>query len=65
MSYKLSTAEAQLYKHITDYVRGEFNRAEALETGPLERPDEEKRWRVSKEFPLAPAIAPIHPSEVA
>ena len=29
--YKLSTAEAQLYKAVTDYVRGEFNRAEALE----------------------------------
>jgi superfamily II DNA or RNA helicase len=29
--YKLSLAEAQLYKAVTDYVRGEFNRAEALE----------------------------------
>src|SRR5262249_33166442 len=29
--YKLSTAEAQLYKAVTDYVRGEFNRAETLE----------------------------------
>ena len=29
--YKLSTAEAQLYKAVTDYVREEFNRAEALE----------------------------------
>src|SRR5215470_12704248 len=29
--YKLSTTEAQLYKAVTDYVRGEFNRAEALE----------------------------------
>jgi superfamily II DNA/RNA helicase len=28
--YKLSTAEAQLYKSVTDYVREEFNRAEAL-----------------------------------
>ncbi len=29
--YKLSDAEAQLYKEVTDYVRQEFNRAEALE----------------------------------
>jgi SNF2 family DNA or RNA helicase len=29
--YKLSEAEAQLYKKVTDYVREEFNRAEALE----------------------------------
>lgn len=29
--YKLSQAEAQLYKAVTDYVRGEFNRAEALQ----------------------------------
>ncbi len=28
--YKLSNAEAQLYKEVTDYVREEFNRAEAL-----------------------------------
>ena len=28
--YKLSNAEAQLYKEVTDYVRDEFNRAEAL-----------------------------------
>jgi superfamily II DNA or RNA helicase len=28
--YKLSEAEAQLYKAVTDYVREEFNRAEAL-----------------------------------
>src|SRR6201997_2870333 len=28
--YKLSTPEAQLYKSVTDYVREEFNRAEAL-----------------------------------
>ncbi len=31
VSYKLSDAEAQLYKAVTDYVRDEFNRAEALE----------------------------------
>jgi len=31
MPYKLSDAEAQLYKAVTDYVREEFNRAEALE----------------------------------
>jgi SNF2 family DNA or RNA helicase len=31
VSYKLSNAEAQLYKVVTDYVRDEFNRAEALE----------------------------------
>jgi SNF2 family DNA or RNA helicase len=31
VSYKLSNAEAQLYKAVTDYVRDEFNRAEALE----------------------------------
>jgi SNF2 family DNA or RNA helicase len=29
--YKLSQGEAQLYKAVTDYVRGEFNRAEALQ----------------------------------
>jgi hypothetical protein len=29
--YKLSAAEAQLYNAVTDYVREEFNRAEALE----------------------------------
>src|ERR1700686_4432792 len=29
--YKLSDAEAHLYKEVTDYVREEFNRAEALE----------------------------------
>ena len=29
--YKLSDAEARLYKEVTDYVRGEFNRAEALQ----------------------------------
>ena len=29
--YKLCTAEAQLYKAVTDYVRDEFNRAEALQ----------------------------------
>ena len=29
--YKLSEAEARLYKAVTDYVREEFNRAEALE----------------------------------
>ncbi len=31
MPYKLTSAEAQLYKAVTDYVREEFNRAEALE----------------------------------
>src|SRR2546422_10352629 len=31
VSYKLSDAEAQLYKAVTDYVREEFNRAEALQ----------------------------------
>ena len=29
--YRLSDAEARLYKAVTDYVREEFNRAEALE----------------------------------
>ena len=29
--YRLSDAEAQLYKEVTDYVRDEFNRAEALQ----------------------------------
>ena len=29
--YKLSTDEARLYKEVTDYVRQEFNRAEALQ----------------------------------
>jgi superfamily II DNA or RNA helicase len=31
--YKLSDAEARLYKEVTEYVREEFNRAEALENG--------------------------------
>ncbi|KAA0227557.1 DUF3883 domain-containing protein [candidate division KSB1 bacterium] len=31
VAYKLSDAEAQLYKEVTDYVRDEFNRAEALQ----------------------------------
>ncbi|MGH7391488.1 MAG: helicase-related protein [Candidatus Rokuibacteriota bacterium] len=31
VSYKLSGTEAQLYKAVTDYVRDEFNRAEALQ----------------------------------
>ena len=31
VSYKLSDAEAALYKSVTDYVRDEFNRADALE----------------------------------
>ena len=31
VNYKLSDAEADLYKQVTDYVREEFNRAEALE----------------------------------
>src|SRR5712691_7134332 len=31
VSYRLSDAEARLYKEVTDYVREEFNRAEALE----------------------------------
>jgi hypothetical protein len=33
VNYKLSDAEADLYKQVTDYVRDEFNRAEALESG--------------------------------
>lgn len=31
--YKLSTTEAQLYREVTEYVRVEFNRADALESG--------------------------------
>jgi superfamily II DNA or RNA helicase len=31
VSYRLSDLEAQLYKQVTDYVREEFNRADALE----------------------------------
>ena len=31
--YKLSDEEAELYKEVTEYVREEFNRAEALENG--------------------------------
>ncbi len=31
VAYKLSNTEAQLYKEVTDYVREEFNRAEALQ----------------------------------
>jgi SNF2 family DNA or RNA helicase len=33
VNYKLSDAEAELYKQVTEYVREEFNRAEALESG--------------------------------
>lgn len=33
VNYQLSPAEAQLYAHVTNYVRDEFNRAEALEEG--------------------------------
>lgn len=33
MPYKLSMEEARLYKAVTNYVREEFNRAEALENG--------------------------------
>jgi superfamily II DNA or RNA helicase len=33
VNYKLSDAEAQLYEQVTDYVRTEFNRADALESG--------------------------------
>ena len=32
-TYKLSDAEAKLYKDVTDYVRDEFNRADKLEGG--------------------------------
>src|SRR5579883_603329 len=32
VSYKLSDSEAALYKSVTDYVREEFNRADALES---------------------------------
>ena len=31
VAYKLSNPEAQLYKEVTEYVRSEFNRAEALQ----------------------------------
>lgn len=33
LPYKLSELEADLYKEVTDYVRQEFNRAEALQSG--------------------------------
>jgi HrpA-like RNA helicase len=33
VAYRLSDAEARLYREVTDYVREEFNRAEALENG--------------------------------
>ncbi|MEX2120795.1 MAG: helicase-related protein [Pirellulales bacterium] len=33
VGYQLSDAEAELYRQVTDYVREEFNRAEALEGG--------------------------------
>ncbi|MBI3912010.1 MAG: DUF3883 domain-containing protein [Armatimonadetes bacterium] len=32
VTYRLSDAEARLYKQVTDYVREEFNRADALES---------------------------------
>jgi hypothetical protein len=35
--YKLSDAEAALYRAVTDYVRDEFNRAEALQKSGLAR----------------------------
>jgi SNF2 family DNA or RNA helicase len=33
VSYRLSAAEARLYKEVSEYVREEFNRAEALQNG--------------------------------
>ncbi len=33
VNYKLSVAEADLYKQVTDYVREEFNRVDALQSG--------------------------------
>src|SRR2546425_9424402 len=33
VNYKLSDAEAELYKQVTDYVREEFNRVETFESG--------------------------------
>jgi hypothetical protein len=36
--YKLSQGEAQLYKAVTDYVRQEFNRAEALQNDARAKP---------------------------
>ena len=33
VTYRLSTAEADLYKRVTDYVREEFNRVDALQNG--------------------------------
>ncbi|MDO8432082.1 MAG: helicase-related protein [Candidatus Binatus sp.] len=33
VTYQLSAAEADLYKRVTDYVRQEFNRADALQNG--------------------------------
>ena len=48
--YKLSDAEAQLYKAVTDYVREEFNRAEAL----AERQARGHR-RLRAHHPAAPA----------
>ena len=48
--YKLSDAEAALYKAVTEYVREEFNRAEALEN--------DKRAghrRLRADHPAAPA----------
>lgn len=37
VQYVLSDLEARLYKEVTDYVREEFNRAEALEQGSRKR----------------------------
>ncbi len=48
--YKLSDAEAQLYKEVTEYVREEFNRAEALQN--------DKRTRHGGLRPHHPAAAP-------
>ena len=45
VNYDLSDAEAELYKQVTDYVREEFNRADALENE-----GNEKGSRISLDF---------------
>ena len=52
VAYKLSDAEAQLYNAVTDYVREEFNRAEALQNDKRA-----ERRRIRPDHPAAAAFA--------
>ncbi len=62
--YKLSNAEAQLYKEVTDYVREEFNRAEALTERQTRRaPSASRSPSSSAASPLLPRLS-INPCVV-